>query len=310
MALPRAGEVWQALANAADALSAVAKAMAGGDVSSPVPLSPLPSFADAPSLAQCVNELLKAKARAGRTDLYLRNLRLPLKRFVQSMQNRPAWSVTGRDVERWLEAIDAGPKTRKHHLDSVRLLFNHAKRLGWVRDNPALAVELPRVSAPAPMIHSPEEVRKVLAAMRRADADVCRFLAVRYFAGLRGSEAQALKPENIQLERGFIEVPALAAKTRRRRLVTLQPNLRAWLELGGRLPVADLQTRMARVARVSGVRWCPNVTRHSFCSYHLAKFQSAAKTALEAGHSEAMLFGHYRELVTPEQAEDYFSIRP
>jgi hypothetical protein len=58
------------------------------------------------------------------------------------------------------------------------------------------------------------------------------------------------------------------------------------------------------------VPWPSNVTRHSFCSYHLAQFGSASKTALEAGHSEAMLFAHYREVVSPAEAAAFWQIRP
>ena len=45
-------------------------------------------------------------------------------------------------------------------------------------------------------------------------------------------------------------------------------------------------------------------------SYHLAEFQSAGKTALEAGHTEQILFNHYRELVTKEDAAAFWSIVP
>lgn len=69
-------------------------------------------------------------------------------------------------------------------------------------------------------------------------------------------------------------------------------------------------TRLAAFTPLSGILWPHNVTRHTFCSYHLAAFGSAAQTALEAGHSEAILFTHYRELVTPEAASKFWSIRP
>lgn len=35
-----------------------------------------------------------------------------------------------------------------------------------------------------------------------------------------------------------------------------------------------------------------------------------ARTALEAGHAEAMLFAHYRALVTRSQAVSYFGVVP
>lgn len=59
-----------------------------------------------------------------------------------------------------------------------------------------------------------------------------------------------------------------------------------------------------------GIEWEHNVTRHSFVSYHLAHWCNAAKTALEAGHTEQMTFSNYRALVTPAAAAEFWSILP
>ena len=135
-----------------------------------------------------------------------------------------------------------------------------------------------------------------------------RILALRYFAGLRTAEACRLREEDIHLDWGFVEVTALKSKTRQRRLVSIGPALAAWLERGGRLPITQANERfaaLARLAAVKGVPWPHNATRHSFVSYHLAAGESAGKTALESGHSEAILFAHYRAVVTKEQAQSF-----
>jgi hypothetical protein len=55
--------------------------------------------------------------------------------------------------------------------------------------------------------------------------------------------------------------------------------------------------------RAGIAKWPTNALRHIFASYHLAKWQDAAALALQTGHTTtAMLFGHYREVVTPEEA--------
>ena len=69
-------------------------------------------------------------------------------------------------------------------------------------------------SGHAPGIHTPEEVRMVLETARKADPDILRHLAVRYFAGVRSAEAHRMVEANILLDRGFIEVPTIKAKTR------------------------------------------------------------------------------------------------
>jgi integrase len=51
--------------------------------------------------------------------------------------------------------------------------------------------------------------------------------------------------------------------------------------------------------------------RHSYASFHLAFHQNAAALALQTGHtSQAMIFSNYREVVTKQDAERYWSIRP
>ena len=56
--------------------------------------------------------------------------------------------------------------------------------------------------------------------------------------------------------------------------------------------------------------WKRNGLRHSFCSYRLALTHDAAKVALEAGNSPTMVFRHYRELVTEDEANAWFSVGP
>ena len=50
--------------------------------------------------------------------------------------------------------------------------------------------------------------------------------------------------------------------------------------------------------------------RHSFCSYRLAITQDAAKAALEAGNSPQMIFRHYRELTSEDEAKEWFGVMP
>lgn len=111
-------------------------------------------------------------------------------------------------------------------------------------------------------------------------------------------------------ERGFLEVTAEKSKTRRRRIVEIQPNLAAWLQIGGKLPLGDVNTKVYRLTKILPFAFPRNVTRHSFVSYHLAAFDNAAKTAIQSGHSEQIMFNHYHEVVTKEAAADFWGILP
>jgi integrase len=56
--------------------------------------------------------------------------------------------------------------------------------------------------------------------------------------------------------------------------------------------------------------WKHNALRHSFISYRVADIQNVAQVALEAGNSPQMIFKHYRELVRPAAAKEWFAIVP
>ncbi|WP_231363815.1 hypothetical protein [Verrucomicrobium sp. 3C] len=51
--------------------------------------------------------------------------------------------------------------------------------------------------------------------------------------------------------------------------------------------------------------------RHSFASYRLAQCSDAPRVSLELGHtSPALVFRHYRELVSEAEAERHFGLTP
>ncbi len=109
----------------------------------------------------------------------------------------------------------------------------------------------------------------------------------------------------------YVAVRSENAKSRKRRLVKVSDNLRAWLALPGALPLLNVTKRMRSVRDAAKVPWPHDATRHSFASYHLALHKDAAETSHQLGHhSQQMLFAHYRELVTEEAAREYWKIKP
>lgn len=294
--------ILRALAEAAKALAAVASAYQANGVSSPD---------SSLSLSLLVEEFVQAKEFSGRSHRYLKTLRARLKPLVKSLGKQPVAAITARDLDKWVNSQGWKPKTRSGAVVDARSVFSFAVKRGYLAQNPALGVDKPAVPDAPPGIHTPDQVKRILEIARFADLDVCRCLAIRYFAGLRSSEASAL--EEGEIGEKYIEVKAAKAKTRRRRLVRIPANLRAWLDLGGALPLHQVNNRLCWVVKevlAAGIPWPRNAPRHCFCSYHLARDKSAAATALEAGHTEAMLFAHYRELVTADQAMEYWQIRP
>ncbi len=67
----------------------------------------------------------------------------------------------------------------------------------------------------------------------------------------------------------------------------------------------------ARLLEAAGIQdWPANGLRHSFGSYHLAKFHNAVETAHVMGNSVDMVHRHYKSLVTKADAENFWGLRP
>jgi hypothetical protein len=97
-------------------------------------------------------------------------------------------------------------------------------------------------------------------------------------------------------------------------VVPITDNLAAWLEplkrKGKVVPAKQHHRDVAALTDALGIAWPRNVLRHSFISYRIAVVKSADQVALEAGNSPGIIFKHYRELTTEEQADKWFGILP
>ena len=98
---------------------------------------------------------------------------------------------------------------RRSYLVDVRTLFAFAAKRKYVRENPGLAVDLPRVEENAPGILTPAQAHTVLDACIDTAPDILPVVALSLFGGLRRSEAE-------QLEWGLSALPRAGAPCRRR----------------------------------------------------------------------------------------------
>lgn len=143
------------------------------------------------------------------------------------------------------------------------------------------------------------------------------YLAIGLFAGVRSEELMRLPWSDV--EGDTIVLRAYVTKTSRTRYVPIAPNLREWLDISPRQfgTVGDssrqFRTALARTreSALGSGKWPANAARHSFASYHLALHEDSGKTALALGHqSPAVLYRHYRALVTKQAGEEWFAVTP
>ena len=273
-----------------------------------------PKPGSAVPLEKAAADFFLSKETAELRPRYMKALRSTLKMFLIGRREIPAPEITATHIEGFLNGNGWGAATRRTRLTDLQTFFAWCVRRNVCRDNPAKSVERPRLDNKPPGILTVEQCRTLLDTTRSHEPTFLAFVVVCLFAGIRPEEARRMTWDDIGLD--HIEVTAKKSKTRRRRLVTIHPALRAWLDVSkessGQMPVRNYAKKFNAVRAASGLlaKWPHDGMRHSFCSYALTHWQSAARVALEAGHSEQMLFGHYRELVSKTSAEAFFGLLP
>lgn len=267
------------------------------------------------TVAELVNTYLTAKKAQGRSPAHIADLGTRLGRFAEVFGSRLLAEVTIRDIEEWLDGIPLSAQSVNHHRDKVSSLFEYAVARGYAPENPVAKIGKRKIVRNPPAILTPVQLRSLLNA---APMDILPFLALGAFAGLRSSEIFSLDWSNLDLARRIIIIDADKSKTGRRRIVRISENLACWLapynlREGKVLTFSprNLYVRLRALLPVAGMpKWADNVLRHSFCSYHLAKWQNANETAEQSGHDVKVMRAHYRELVLPVDASTYWEIAP
>lgn len=264
-----------------------------------------------------VDELLRVKEADGASERYLSDLRSRLKHFSKSFDGKSVAEIGSPQIDEWLRSLSdkngkrLAPVTRNNFRRVLSVAFNFANGRGYCVSNPAAESAKAKEIESAVGILTVDETASLL---ENAPWELLPYVAIGAFAGLRRAELERLEWQEVDLHSGLIEVTARKAKSARRRFVRIQPNLAKWLrphaKLSGNVTPTDYRVLLETARDAAGIeQWPQNALRHSFASYHLAKFNDAAALALELGHTNSnLVFQHYRQLVKPKQAERYWKI--
>lgn len=143
------------------------------------------------------------------------------------------------------------------------------------------------------------------------------YFALALFAGVRPDwkygEISKFRPEHIDFDNGVIRIEPEISKVNERRIVKLQPNLRAWLEKyplteEGAVPRPNPDRVLADIRSTFDLGH--DVLRHTYISMTVGAFKSVGDAALQAGNSEAVIRKHYLDLKTESEADQFWRIMP
>jgi len=220
------------------------------------------------------------------------------------------------------------PKSRNHYRGAVKMFLSWCVKRDYISPVHRLfeADSMATEAADAPELeyYRPEELQDMLERAskrpRPKDPDFKELLpiiALGGLAGLRLEEILRLEWADVWRVSGHVEIKAIKAKTRSRRLVVICPVLNAWLESyresSGLLFAKSKDTFHADFVALRESLKIParrNGLRHAFCTYHFALHTNENLTAQQAGNSPAMIHQHYKGLATKAEAEKWFAVMP
>jgi integrase len=264
-------------------------------------------------IRQLVDEYLVEQKRLNRSPEHQTDLRNRYAIFCETFGETGTRVLTGKQIKDWITKTKLGEQSKNNYRTRIKSLCQFAVESGYMSKNPVDFKPISFDSGPPEIL----TVEQLTALLEHASPKLLPALAIKAFAGVRTRELPRLTWEDVKFARGFIEVSKGKSKMKRRRLIPIEPNLMEWLSpfKGLTGPVWNgtehaLLVALSALEKVSGVTIPNNALRHSYASYHLALFQDENKTALAMGNSPAVIFSDYRELVYPDDAKAYFSIRP
>lgn len=282
------------------------------------------------SVAELVDQVIEARRNAKLSDRYLRDMESRLGRFKTDFGERSAATITRDEIADWLRGLKLAPVGTNNYRRLLVVAFNDAIESKYVKENEAAKVKRVKEIETEVTVLTPQQISDLLIA---ADDDTLPLVAIGAFAGLRTSELERIKWADVNLAEGNIRVRAGIAKSARNRHVPISPNLKTWLtphakQSGNVWPkngrkLLDASKRKAGFGNPASLTkdedkdgvtltpWPDNALRHSFASYRLAKDNNAGELALQMGHTDTkIIFKHYRKLVTPAEAEAFWSVMP
>ncbi len=280
-------------------------------------------------IKEAVEEFLRADAprtkasdgqRAQLSPKYAYGREIQLRKFAATFPGTAVCDLGKEHLDTFIGSLgDFSAKSRNHYRAAVRQFLLWAIRKDHLpathRLNEADGMRPERANTGETCFYTPHELAALL---ENADGSLCPLIAIGGLAGLRTAELLRLDWADVWRVPGHVEVTAVKAKTRQRRLVEICPALAAWLEPYRTHTTGKLWRGNESMFQKTFLKLCAdaktarktNGLRHAFCTYHFAAHANENQTAQQAGNSPAMIHAHYKGLATKAEAEKWFNVNP
>jgi hypothetical protein len=138
-------------------------------------------------------EFFTARLAAGVRPRYLRTLKASINRFLINRREKVISEISAAEILEYISRNDWAPSTMRSYLVDVRTFFAFAVKRKYLAENPALAVDLPRLDEKPPGIITPTQACALLDACLDFAPDVLPVIVLTLFGGLRRAEAEKIE---------------------------------------------------------------------------------------------------------------------
>ena len=230
--------------------------------------------------------------------------------------------VDSEDIKQMLSGYK--PQNAANYKRYTSMFFRWAVKKDLAQGNPVEKLDAIKLDDDAPEIYEPKQVKAIIKACTEKNVskeprkEMLPYFALAFFGGVRPDEIRRLEWKDIDLEEGVIHIRAAVSKTKKARFLEMTDNLRQWLATcpnkeGLVFPWSETSQKRwrAEVYKTAGVPSIQDGARHSMATYYLALHTIEETTEL-LGHSDKVLFRHYKGLVKSRKAKAkaYFDIKP
>jgi integrase len=264
-----------------------------------------------------LSDLIPIYLLTKKEDSYRRAQQISMKVFERDFGKKPVASIMAPAIEAWFEEKAWNDLNKRNYMRDLSMFFRWAEQKDHCPGNPFDKITRPDVKLKEPEIFTVEETRRLLeAATLQPELGLLPMYAVGLFSGVRIEELEKVRWEMFDWEESVIRMPAAITKTEKPRRPEIMPALLAALEEVKRdngliVSPVNLRKRRAALLAFAGVEKKRNGLRHSFSSYHAAKYEDPGKLQLLLGQKTAsVLWDHYLTATSKRHAEKYFNLRP
>ena len=270
---------------------------------------------------KAVEEALEArKHRRTRT---LCDFRYVTRRFMKrcpGLARRRVRSITPQECAAYIETAFETPRQRQKARLTLSGVFSTAMKRGWCSENPVARVDAPRVVEKTMPILTPAEAEQLVQAAREYKGGICLpAVGLMLYAGIRPHEVARLSWADVDLAGKRVNIAPKHSKTGGARPVTLlHPALHllntAQAPAPQRICPPQWLLHWREVRRRAGWNrltrpWPQDVCRHSYASYHAARFRNLHELQLQMGHrSTDLLRTRYLNLPDDTSTTAYWSM--